>query len=275
MFKYIIRKLRENRGDIGSLFGSGGNSVQNLAVPTFQTDPNFTSSQNNLATLGQQVLSGNLPSFYSSLGNPNSSQFNAALTNIEGQTNQNSQAAEAASGTARSGVGQAASAMALNNVIPGLTYENLLNAQQQQQGLLNLGAGVTQDVAGNALANQSQMNNFAQQNFSNNLNMDEYNNAYSLMQGQATGQAIGTGIGAIGGFALGGPAGAISGAGLGSSLMGGSGGGSSLSSLLSAMNTSGGNNFAGSGITSNTAPSVAGLGAYNAGLQGLTFASGA
>jgi hypothetical protein len=274
MFKYIIKKLKETRGDIGSLFGGGGNSVQNLALPTFQTDPNFTSSQNSLATLGQQVLGGNLQGMYSDLGKSDSPQFQAMVQNVTGQTQQAAQQQEAASGTGRSGVGAASSALALNNVIPGLNYQDLLNAQSQQGQLLTFGGQVTQDVAGNALTNQSQENNFAQQNFQNSLNMDEYNNAYSLMQGNATGQAIGTTIGAIGGGLIGGPAGALAGAGLGSSLTGGSGGGSGLSSLLSAMNTSN-NSYAGSGITSNTAPAVPGLGGYNANLQGLTFASGA
>lgn len=271
MFKYILKKFKENRGNLGALFGGGdSNEVANIQTPTFQTDPNFTNSQNQLATLGQNVLSGNLPSFYSGLGKSNSPQFQSMIQNITGQTQNAAQQQEAAQGTGRSGVGAAASALALNNVIPGLNYQDLLNSQQQQQGLLNFGAGLTENVAGNALANQGQENNFAQQNFQDQFQQGVFDTNYNTQQSSALGSLIGTGIGVAGGATLGGISGGPMGALAGGLQEGGFG---NFSSFLSGLNTAGGSS--GTGITSNTAPLVPGMGAYNANLNGLTFASGA
>jgi hypothetical protein len=242
MFKYILKKLKENRGDLGGLFGgSSGNQVASIPIPQFQTDPNFTNSQNSLSTLGQQVLSGNLPSFYSSLGKANSPQFQSMISNVTGQTQQAAQSQEAIAGTGRSGVGAATSALALNNVIPGLNYQDLQNAQSQQEGLLQFGGQVTQDVAGNSLNNQSQLNNFALSQFQDEYQQAAYNNQYNQNSANALGSTIGTVIGGGLGLATGGLSGLAIGAGLGSSIGGGgSTGGSSsvgsLSSLLSGLN---------------------------------------
>lgn len=260
MLKYIINKLKENRGNIGALFGGkSDNQVANIPIPQFQTDPNFTSSQNSLATLGQNVLSGNLPAFYSSLGKSNSPQFQSMLTNVEGQTNQNSQAAEAASGTARSGVGEAASALALNNVIPGLSYQDFTNAQTQQEGLLNFGSGLTQDVAGNALTNQEQENTFSQQNFTDQLNQSEYNNTYNANAAAQKGQAIGSLFSAgadiglapfTGGATLAGLPGALGSAGASN------GNSSGFASLISSLGSIGSNIGGGNSLSSSGVPSV-------------------
>ena len=289
MLSYIIRKLKETRGDLGALFGGGsGNQVANLSVPSFQADPNFTSSQNSLSTLGNQVLSGNLPSFYSGLGKTNSPQFQSMVSNVTGQTQQAAQGQEAIAGTGRSGVGAAASALALNNVIPGLNYQDLLNAQTQQEGLLTLGTGVEQDVAGNALTNQSQTNNFALQQFQDQYQQAAYNNSFNAMAASAQGQAISTllfgpnggGMSALFGGNTQAPS--VSGNNSSGNVNGTNNNNSStsngafgtLSNFLQSLNSA--NSSSGSlGITSNVAPQAPGMAAYAASLNDLTLATGA
>lgn len=189
----LLKRLFNLRGDLGSLFGGSqqGNQVSNINIPTFQQNQSFNTAQGNLATLGTNILSGNLPSYYSNLGNPNSQQFNALQQNVVGQTNAASAQQAAASGTDRSGVAATAAASSLANTLPSLDYSNYLNAQQQQQGLLGLGANVTQDVAQNGLTDQGQLNNFNLSAEQEQYQQSAYNTQYAQNVAAQKGQAIG------------------------------------------------------------------------------------
>src|SRR5665213_2663003 len=83
----LISRLFSLKANLGSLFGGGGNSVQNLAVPAYQTNPTYTQTTQNLAQLSANMISGQLPSAYSDLGNPNSQQYQAVRNNLIGSTN--------------------------------------------------------------------------------------------------------------------------------------------------------------------------------------------
>lgn len=260
MFNYIIKKLKNSRGNIGALFGgsSKDNQVANLKPPDFQVDPTYTQSQNTLADLGQNILKGNLPAYYSNIGMANSPAFKGMLNNIVGQTNQASQEQEALGGTGRSGVGAASSALALNNVIPGLTYNDFLNSQNQQVGLLNTGIGVEEGVRGAGQGQEGMVNNFALQQFQDQMDQAKYNNAFNMNAAKEQGSLLGT-IGSIGLGALTGGMGFLPGVagGLGGTLtgmIGGSGLGNSFGNLLKGINSAGGNN---SGALDTTAPGFA------------------
>lgn len=245
----LLKRIFNLRGDLGSLFGSGGNQVANIQTPTFQQNQSYNNASNQLSTLGTNILSGNLPSYYSSLGNPNSSQFQALQQNLIGQTNAASAQQAAASGTDRSGVAATAAASSLANTLPALDFSNLQNAQSQQQALLGLGSNITNDVAGLGLQDQSQVNAFNQQNFQDQFQQAAYNNQYNVAQGNALGSLIGSGLsvglGALtGGLAGGGLAGIAAGAGQGAGL-------GSFSGLLNSINGINGGGNSGTNQTFN------------------------
>lgn len=246
----FLKPLFNQRGDI---FGGGkqDNQVANVAVPQFQVDPSYTQSQNTLSNLGEGILSGNLPSYYSNIGQANSPAFQGMIKNITGQTQQAAQEQEAAAGTGRSGVGAAASAMALSNVIPGLNYQDFLNAQNQQVGLLNTGIGVEQGVRSAGQAQQGQVNQFGQNIFQDQMQQSEYNNTFNAAQAAQQGQMIGSIIQGGAGLAL---APFTGGSSLGMTMSALGGSGSQFSDLIKSLNIGGGggNGVSGGGIGAGT-----------------------
>lgn len=249
----------------------------NLTLPQFNVDPNYTSAQDQLSGLGTTLLSGGqLPGNLSSIGEADSPAFQAMLNSVKGQIMQGSQEASAINGTARSGVATTASNNALNSVVPSLTYQDFLNSQNQQIGLLNTGVGVEQGVRSSGQAQQEDQFNAAQSIFGDQLTQAQLENDFKSQSAGAIGSAIGTGIGALGGFAIGGPVGALAGAGIGGSLGGGLSGGSSsspnqassLSTLLSSLGkigTTGGTSGASYGLSDPSLGSFSSLSSLSSG----------
>lgn len=245
-----------------------------INLPKEVTDPLYTSSQSGLNTLGTNLLNGQpLPGIYSDLGQFDSPAFQAMLNSVKGQVMQGSQEASAINGTGRSGVATTASNNALNSVIPQLSYQDYLNAQQQQIGLLGTGINVESGVRGSAQSQQQFDSNYNQQLYQDQINQAFLQDAYKKANASQIGQAIGTGVGAIGGFALGGPAGAIAGAGLGGSVGGAfdgsSGSGnqtSNLSNLFASLGkTNTGSSGASYGVSDSSLGSFSSLSSLNSG----------
>lgn len=214
----------------------------NLTLPQFNVDPNYTSAQDQLSGLGSTLLSGGqLPGNLSSIGEADSPAFQAMLNSVKGQIMQGSQESSAINGTARSGVATTASNNALDSVVPSLTYQDFLNAQSQQVGLLNTGVGVEQGVRSSGQQQQEDQFNAAQSIFGDQATQAQLINSFKTAASGAIGGAIGTGIGAVGGaipgILTGNPLlaiqGASAGAGIGDTIGGGSNNTNSVSSLSS------------------------------------------
>lgn len=190
----IFERPREY--DFGSLFGgskSEGNEVSNVTLKPFVTDPLYTSSQDQLNKLGTNLINGvPLTGNNANIGVSNSPAFQAMLNGIKGQTMQGAQEAAAINGTGRSGTAVTASNQALNQIIPKLTYQDFLNAQNQQIGLFNTGVNVQQGVRGAAQNEASQQNSYNE--FLNGFQMDQaqYDNTYNANRAAQKGQAIGS-----------------------------------------------------------------------------------
>ena len=260
----IFERPREY--DFGSLFGgsSKDNQVANIALPKEVTDPLYTSSQSQLNTLGTNLINGvPLTGNNASIGQANSPAFQTMLNGIKGQTMQGAQEASAINGTGRSGTAITASNQALNNVIPQLTYQDFLNAQNQQIGLFNTGVNVQGSVRSSAQNQQQFDSNFNQGLFTDQMNQAEYNNNFNQNTAAQQGQAIAnigqdalavgaapfTGGASLAGLNFGG--GGVGGAGTPST-------GQNLSSIISALGSFGGNNYSGTATNTN-APNWAGF----------------
>lgn len=166
-----------------------------INLPKLVTDPLYTSSQDQLNTLGTNLITGQgAPGAYSSIGQANSPAFQTMLNGMKGQIMQGSQEASAINGTGRSGTAVTASNNALNNVLPQLTYQDFLNSQSQQMQLLNTGIGVQSGVRGTAQDQQQFDSNFNQTLFNDQVGLASKMDAYKQQASAATGQAIGTGI---------------------------------------------------------------------------------
>lgn len=180
-----------------------------INLPKEVTDPLYTSSQSGLNTLGTNLLNGQpLPGIYSDLGQFDSPAFQAMLNSVKGQVMQGSQEASAINGTGRSGVATTASNNALNSVIPQLSYQDYLNAQQQQIGLLGTGINVESGVRGSAQNQQQFDSNYNQQLYQDQIQQAGLESSFKQQAAAARGQQIGN---TISGFESGGLAGAASG----------------------------------------------------------------
>lgn len=237
----LWKRVFNLRGNLGSLFGGKSkNPYSGINPPSFQIDQNYTDSQKKLSDLGTDILSGNLPSYYSSIGKSNSPEFQDLEKNVTGNINNASAEQAAAAGTGRSGVAATAAATNLASVIPQLKYSDFINAQNQKSGLLNTGIDITQGVRNSGQAQEGLLNSFNQNTFQDQLQLAGLNNAFKSSQAQQQGLALssvaGLGIGALtGGMGL---LPGIAG-GIGGSLLGGYQGGVGLlgmSSLFGSLN---------------------------------------
>lgn len=239
-------------------------------TPSFQADPNLGWSQDVLKGQSDYLLKGltNEGSSLSGLLNetvqlsPEISQLamtrmRAALEpqmresrqNVTNQLEANNQLTGSTTASALGNL-EADYLSALTAAGAEASIADINRALSNRVSLYGLGLNTAQGVGGNALQNQQQMNQFALQNYENQV-------AASLMgQDASSGGLMGGLTGAVGGgitgFMLGGPwgaaAGAVAGGGLGYLGSPGTGGGMLSSGALAA--GLGSNRFIGSGGTS-------------------------
>ncbi len=249
-----------NPFDTFGLFSGDESDAQAPALPTYTEDPNYRQTQDFLQPYGENILNGNIPDYYKSIGEPNSQQFQDYLNLSNRDISQGAAEAAAKSGRGRGGSLASVTAQAIGDNSAKLRYTDFLNSQNGKQFLLQQGRGITEGVRGAGQTEGANVNNF---------NLKNYDNAYKAYQDEvaadnansaAMGKAVGTVVGGVGGFMLGGPAGAAVGANLGSSIAGG-GNPSANANMMDIFNsknspTTGVNNASG-------VPGVSNIGAIN------------
>jgi len=139
----------------------------------FQADPYYNQAQSKLFPFYSNMLEGNIPEYYKSLGEWNSPE----LENIIGLGVRDTSKAVSEGltrrGISRGGIGLASTAPAIADMTTNLRFNSLQNAQANRMKFLGIGSQGLETVGNMALANQAQMNNLgfdmARLNWQNDL----------------------------------------------------------------------------------------------------------
>lgn len=137
-----------------------GKRYQPIQPPSYYLNKNFEPSQEYLNTLGQDIVSGNIPDYYSGIGESNSQEFQNYLNNALAKTGQTVSEQLSASGNARQGVGADIMARMANDISANYGYQDYTRALAGKENLLNLGTNLVSNVADRSLNESNAKNTF-------------------------------------------------------------------------------------------------------------------
>lgn len=195
--------------------GEGGDS--GISRPKFYEDPDYRKAQDALSGLGLGLLKGEVPSYYSAIGQTGSPEFENMLSLTNRDITQSAAEAMAKSGRARGGALPAVTAGAITDAATKARYSDYNRALAGKESLLKLGTGVTEGVRGSGQLQGSRVNEFNWKDYQAQVDERAYQDAKKAQEDAALGQMIGTiasiGLGAATGGMSFGLQGALAGAG--------------------------------------------------------------
>lgn len=189
-------------GFFSSLFGGGDSDP--IERPKYVTDPNYSESQTALKGLGLGLLKGEIPDYYSSIGQTGGKEFEDMLSLTTRDIHKSAAESMAKSGRARGGALPAVTAQSVADTALKARYQDYNRSLTGKEDLLKLGIGVTEGVRGAGQTEGARTNDFNWKDY----NAQVAERAYQDQQDSALGEMIGTiasvGLGAAtGGMSLG------------------------------------------------------------------------
>ena len=141
-------------------------------LPSYYTSPYYSDSQETLSGLGTDILSGQIPDYYSPIGQTGSTEFEDML-NMSIRDTQQGVTENAARMGFRGGRGSEMVSKAIGDISTKARYDDYLRSLQGKESLLNTGVGITEGVRGAGLTEAGQQNAF---------NLDKYKFEYQSEQ---------------------------------------------------------------------------------------------
>ncbi len=188
-----------------------GSNLEGLEIPTFQEDPDYRETQDYLKALGINILEGDIPDYYKSIGETGGKEFEDYLNLLKGDVQAGVESSMAAAGRT-GGVVASQTAEKVGRLSTEARFQDYARALQGKEFLLGTGQNITEGVRGAGQAQQAQANQFklnaTEIDLRKRLGLDEQD----LAGGEALGKMLEMGLGAAAGFVVGGPAGAVIGA---------------------------------------------------------------
>jgi len=167
--------------------------------PDYVEDENFNESQERLSGLGENILEGDVPDFFSDIGKPGGQSFEKFLNMSNADISKG--ILESAAATGRSGGAvQSMTAEAIGKNETSLRYKDYLNSVEGKKWLMNMGVDITSGVRTSAFGREQGINKFAIGETNYNLKRDQYLDQSDLMLGKMEGDAWGDVIGSIAGI---------------------------------------------------------------------------
>lgn len=179
-------------GFFDSLFG-GDSAVSNVKIPDFTEPEYFKDVQDILFPLGSNILSGDIPEYYSPIGEIGGSLFEQVL---QGGINdiQRSGFESAARLNQRGGGVSTGIAKNVADYSNTMRYNDYLRALQGRQYLLNTGLNTMSGVRSGALDYGNLLNNYNLSKAGLELKQAGYLDQYEANQASNIGSAIGGGL---------------------------------------------------------------------------------
>lgn len=202
---------------LATLFGKTKSAVNGVNLDPYYEDENYTDPQSFLKTYGKNLLEGNIPSYYKSIGETNSPEIQEYLRRSNSEISRGISEAVARGGRARGGLLPSLTASAVAQNDAGIRWQDYLRAMGGKLFLFGQGRGITEGVRAAGLDNQGMKNTYNLNKANFLLDKAKYKDEMSAKRGQMIGRILGT----IGGFMVGGPAGGAIGGEAGSQIGGG------------------------------------------------------
>lgn len=198
-------------------------SSPEVKIPAWYEDPYYGKTQEQLYGLGTNLISGNIPDYYKSIGEAGGKEFEDMFSLLKGDV-EKSVTADLAKRGVRGGLGAGVIAKSVGDLGRQLRYADFERVLTGKQNLLTLGTNTLGGVRSSALDITGARNNF-------NLNTSKMQYESDLAKKQAEDAMwmtiLSSGIGALGtvaGGIFGGPGGAAVGSQAGNLVRGSAGG---------------------------------------------------
>ena len=159
-----------------------------LTLPEYYQNQDFLDTQEFLKNFGLSILQGDIPDYYSAIGETGSQEFKDMLGLSIKDIQQSTAESLAKQGRLRGGQLAASTADAIAETSISARYEDYLRSLEGKAGLLSLGTGITEGVRSAGLSEASLKNQF-------NLNLfneQQEEREYSDLQDQEFGNFLGT-----------------------------------------------------------------------------------
>jgi len=166
-------------------------------IPSFYTDPKFTGAQDTLAPLGENILKGDIPDYYSGIGKSNSEEFQNMLAMINRDVKTGVTESNARMGV-RGGRGGEAVAKAVGDVGTKMRYSDYLRSLEGKEFLFGQGRGITEGVRNAGLSFGGQQNQFNLNTAQMEMQQEQYQQQLKQQEDNAWMEMLSAGIGAAG-----------------------------------------------------------------------------
>lgn len=133
-------------------------------LPSYYTDPFYTSSQEYLDKFGTDMMGGNIPDYYKAIGESGSPEFENILRMAVRNT-QRAGTEDAARRGVRGGAATSAISKSVADLTGGLRYQDYMNAISGKKFLLGTGVGVKEGVRNAAAGTMGARNTFNQNQY--------------------------------------------------------------------------------------------------------------
>ena len=176
--------------------GKASSRVEGQQYPEFFEDPEFNESQERLSGLGENLLEGDVPDFFSDIGKQGGQSFEKFLNMTNADISKG--ILESAAATGRSGGAvQSMTAEAIGKNETTLRYQDYLNSVEGKKWLMNMGVDNTTGVRKAGFDREAGRNEFNVGGADYNFNRDRYLDKSDMMLGQAEGDAWGDVISSV------------------------------------------------------------------------------
>jgi len=191
-------------GAVGTATGGFGSQKKAKMpdLPPFYEDPLYQKEQDYLDLFGTNMLKGELPDFYSSLGKTNSPEFQDLLKMTNRDTINSVNENLVRRGISRSGVGLSTVAKQVADTGTTLRWQDYLKASTEKGNLLNTGLNTLSGVRTAAQNQQAQKNQYAAAKAGMSIQIQQMENQQDAANEEALSSVIGSSISTLGSLAM-------------------------------------------------------------------------
>lgn len=179
-------------------------NLEGFELPVYEEDKDYNDSQAILKLLGENILEGDIPDFYSDIGKRGSDSFLDYLNLSNSKISDAVLDSSAATGR-RGGAVQSQIAELVGENTTKLGYQDYLTALQGKEYLLNTGTSLTSDVRAAGQKREGMKNQFnfnvAGMDLDYRQAMDEADARLGAAEAEALSALVDAGIGGLTGFA--------------------------------------------------------------------------